>query len=357
MLTQEDGLHTNQDQDSSDEGLTDARSSEFQYWAASQRCSSPWTRLGSLRHANIVHFKFRCYDFRPHNRVIRSSMEKGSTSLYGVLSSSALFIPTKHLYQIATLWTTKKLATIPRLNEGNAVHASFYVQTYCDKYTWQITRVLNCLLWNRVASLAPERSRRSTVTHRPKHIYSRIRPKSSEIKDLEKSVLEIRNIHGRDSVSSALNSVSLILKRQVDSGSLIWQLLEETGLSENAVDSLIAALSRMRRRIHGRPRCTSCKEILWVDADPGFDLKSSVPGLELDKRNGDSTLAVRQPGWPTSTSMLCLFIIIEDGYDSEGNLHRLLQGVTDRRDFNAHKWGIEEWRAAKEWRSATRCER
>lgn len=357
VLLQSDELELHPDQSLAEEALSDAKSHEFQQWAASQKTSSPWTQLGMIRHSNIVHFEFRCYDCRPHNRVRKRFMEKGDTPLDGVLSSSALLIPAEQLYQIATLWTTKNLPTIPRLDEGNGVHVTFYFETFCDKSTWKIKRILNCLLWNRVTTIVTKRSQRSTATHRPKHVYSHIRPRGSEMRALERSVLDVRNIHGRDSVICALTSVSLILRRQEDTSNLGWELCEDMGLSEDVLNVLEYRLSRMRRRVNGRPQSTSCEAVLWVESSSEFELKSKVRGLELDKRSGDSTLALRQPQWPATTCMLCLFILIDDGYDSEGNLYRLLQAVTDRRDFIAHKWDLEEWRVAVEWRTAVKDDR
>ncbi|KAF2624067.1 hypothetical protein BU25DRAFT_166430 [Macroventuria anomochaeta] len=319
--------------------LPDASCHTFLRWAVGHEMSPSWTGLGSIRHSNLVHFEFRCYNLAIDVATTEEmSMAEEDLSLYSTLCSYAVTISPEQLYEIAAIWTTRFPST-PGFQSASAMRATFFVQTYCDQSTWQIKRVLNCIIWA---------------------VNNHDTPTEYDAGDLLKAMLQIRNIHGRESVYIALQDTGLVLQHTEHDQSLNWESFAQAGLSDTAVDTLRGLRAEVRVADIVLQRVSHDAQLLWVERSPHDQYRCVSTPWEQDTRSGDSMLAIRSPLWPLTCPKFCLFVLPEVHDESSGGLHRLLEEAMSLRNFYVHvdhQWGREDTRLLRQWRKALSSEK
>ncbi|KAH7378748.1 hypothetical protein BKA66DRAFT_550538 [Pyrenochaeta sp. MPI-SDFR-AT-0127] len=124
--------------------LQGATNHTFLRWAVGHQNAPSWTKLGSIRHSNIVEFEFRYFNIlRPEVFEVKQA-ESDDRRIFEKLFSLSFWILPEQISELATLWTRSATA-ISKVNIRNATKATFFVQTYCDHTTWQIRRVMNLM--------------------------------------------------------------------------------------------------------------------------------------------------------------------------------------------------------------------
>ncbi|KAF2181383.1 hypothetical protein K469DRAFT_792564 [Zopfia rhizophila CBS 207.26] len=280
--------------------IKDASSHAFLRWAVGHELAPSWTELGSIRYSNIVRFEFRCLEvWRPEIVKVKRA-DPGDRLIFDILSSLAFLIHPEQLYELAALWTTNS-ASIPELNLRKAIRATFFFQTYCDQSTWQIKRVLNCILWRTEPCALISRA---DIDHLPAYVGGDGNPRYFEMNDLKRTILDTQQIYGRDSVWYALRNVSMALLPGKESPGPKWVSFDEEEMPEKASEFLMGLAEHTDLGEIVISCVNLCGGLLKID--PGFErrLRSTIPDLGRDTQNGDSMLAVRSPSWPAMTAAL-----------------------------------------------------
>jgi hypothetical protein len=329
------------------------RSHSLLRWAVGHEGAPTWADLGSIRFSNVVRFKFRsCSSLAMENvQSVRGGIDE--SSVIDSLASCSIHIPLESLHELAAIWMT---GTIPiRVPEdGKFVHATLLFQSYCDRTTWQIQRVLSCIIWG---------DKPSTPTYEPNGVQSLARVIRSDTsqrasrQDLTKAILDLRQIHGRDSVQYALREVSMALVLQPNCQSPKWELLEAFDMPEKALETLLGLQSSTNFGNYDIG-CDVYDAGLWQVQDTfgkRQQLYSTLPVLEQDTLTGDSMLAIRSPTWPAGCPRFCLFILPGSIDDTVSTLSKLLEEAISLKNFFAegsYHWSRPDWQVLWRWRKA-----
>lgn len=331
--------------------IKDTNFHAFLKWAVGHELAPSWTEIGSIRYSNIVHFEFRWLNVWEPEIVKVKRADPDGRSIFDILSALAFWIHPEQLYELAALWTTN-FAPVPELDLRYAVHATIFFQTYCDQSTWQIKRVLNCILW-RTEPFTP--SLRADIDHLPAYVGSDGKPDYFEMNDLRTAILDTQQIYGRDSVWYALRNLSMALILGEENRGPEWISFDETEMPDKTSGFLIGLAEYTDLGeivISCINRCGSLSQI-----DPGFErrLPSTIPDLGRDMRNGDSMLAVRSPSWPAVCPRFCLFVLLEGNHDDKDILYQLLEEAIALKNFYGEgncRFNRSDWQALRGWRKA-----
>lgn len=313
--------------------FTDERSITFLQWATGTLNSAPWTKLGSIRHTDIIQFGSVCY-ISPISRMDHYPASPCPPG--GPRPLLSLVMTFAQVKQVTSSWP-KHCVSSQALEDGDIVSASFALQNSCNMYTWQIERVLICLLWkispacnNPDVSLAipPDISgHASRNTHKP------------NLSDFAKAVTEASQLHSPEALQLALGEVTLVLTPSHDGTELQWGpdtlQLSPQGVSEG----LKLLMQRTSRSVpvisHGSP-------------------------YTLRRKHNQATihaapkLAIRAPSWPESCPQFCLFVF-GDMDNDERVLHRLLEDAIEKRNYLGplgFQWDRNASRTLGRWRKA-----
>jgi hypothetical protein len=311
----------------------DASSHTFLQWAIGHAQSPLWTRIGSIRHSNIVQFEFQCFVNSGNARLADENIKVDGSSLYMTLHAHAVTISAGQLDDIASSWTTKFLP-ISGLRSAGTVRVTFFFQTYCDESSWQIKRVLNCIIWGEEELPVLDRC---------------------ETEDITKVMLQVRAIHERDSVSLALQATGLVLQQNREDGGLGWKSFAQIPLLVDAFNTLrhLEVGVYHRDMILGRVGFSS--RLLWIDTDPDSQHHYKPAAWEQDARRGDSMLAIRSSSWPDICPKFCLFVLPRTGHESPSDLRRLLEEAVSMKNFygdSDYRWNREDREAFFRWHQA-----
>jgi hypothetical protein len=173
------------------------------------------------------------------------------------------------------------------------------------------------------------------------------------------AMLQIRNVHGRDSVWLALRSRGLILRPERGEGGLGWVPFVDSHLPENTLDILsefAAGGSQGGRRVR---RVGLDNGLFWTATVLG-NLHQGVPeSWGKDTRTGDCLIAIRSSSWPDTSPKFCLFVLSETDFESGSELLHLLEKAVsgksfygddnfqwNRHDIQTLRDGLNQWREA-----------
>lgn len=333
------GYHRSQRQQSTEPVfLPHAMSNPFLRWAVGHPTSPSWTALGSVRHANIVNFEFQI-----HNHCAAADIrEEGwlsteDRSFVAVSNDHSIRISREHLVDVASVWGTRFQ---PDLGLGlvRALRATFYFQTYCDKSSWQIKRVLHCIIWE--------------AEQLPVH-------ENCNTREFMTAMLQVRNIHSRDSVCLALQPLGLILRPKRGEAALEWAPFPESNVPENTFD-ILSGLAAGESQVAERARRVSLDNgLLWTATVLEGQHQRVPESWGRDTRTGDSLVAIRPSSWPDTCPKFCLFVLCETDYRSGSKLVHLLEKAASTNNFYGDKhyqWGEHDLRTLRQWREALEFE-
>jgi hypothetical protein len=171
------------------------------------------------------------------------------------------------------------------------------------------------------------------------------------------AILQVRNIHSRDSVWLALRSTGLILRPKRGEGGLEWIPFVDTHLPENTFD----ILSRLAAgRSQGRVRRVGLDNRLFWTATVLDNQHQCVPASwGKDTRTGDCLIAIRSSSWPDTSPKFCLFVLSETDYEFGSELLHFLEKAVltssfyaddncqlGEHDLRTLRDGLRQWRGA-----------
>jgi hypothetical protein len=329
------------------------RSHDLLRWAVGHERAPAWANLGSIRFSDVVHFKFRSCSLSAIDNAQSARKKTDEISVIDSLASCSVCIPLESVHELAAIWMTGTIPTQEPEN-GKLLHVTLLFQSYCDRKTWQIQRVLSCIVWE---------DNYSTQTYEPNVVQSLAQVVNGDIpqhpskQDLTKAILDLRQIYGRDSVRYALREVSAVLALQSHHQSLKWELLEALNMPEKAFETLMWLQSGTN---FGNQNlvCRVYDAGLWqVQGACGKrqQVNSTLPVLGQDTQTGDCMLAIRSPTWPEDCPRFCLFILPASIDDTESTLSKLLETTISLKNFLAvgdYHWSQTDWQVLRKWRKA-----
>ncbi|KAF2250070.1 hypothetical protein BU26DRAFT_518526 [Trematosphaeria pertusa] len=308
--------------------VMDTHSHPFLRWTAEHELSPSWTSVANIRHSDIVSFNFQLYTAPIPSEDARIPSEFA----FPVPDSCTFTIPRELLLGLASFWTNTTHSSLP-ISSG-MVHCTILFHTYCEQTTWQIQRVLNCIVWEcsharAFSSLVPNASP-AGITAYGSRPFNAIH--------LQRRVQEVQQMRGGFSVFHALRNTSFILKSTEDGGptsdaspDIRWIPCEEIPISPNQarfwmdgpdydhLDSISTTPPFMYRKL--------------LEVHPSTD-ETSFPLLQDLQENfgaNDAILAVKPQAWPSTCPRFCLFILIQQDLEQRHALHKLLhQTLKDR---------------------------
>jgi hypothetical protein len=318
--------------------LPDARSHPLLRWAVGRPNSPSWTAFGSIRHANIVQLEFQF-----HNHCAAATfweedwLSNENLSFKSGSHNHSISISREQFDDVAYIWGTRVRAAWG-LGLARTIRATFYFQTYCDESSWQIKRVLHCIIWE--AEQLPVSGDCNT-------------------EELIAAILQVRNIHSRDSVWLALRSTGLILRPKRGEGALEWVSFVESHLPENTfgiLSGLVAGRSQDVKRVR---RVGLDNGLFWSITASDNQHQSAPVSWGKDGRIGDYMIAIRSSSWPDTSPKFCLFVLSKTDYESGSELLHLLEEAVSQNSFYAddkYQWGEHDLRTLHQWRKALELE-
>ncbi|KAF2707544.1 hypothetical protein K504DRAFT_535194 [Pleomassaria siparia CBS 279.74] len=328
--------------------IKDASSHVSLRWTVGHELAPSWAKFGSIRYSNIVRFEFRCLNVYRVGGLNLPPVDPDDHSVFDILSKMAFLIRPEQLNELKDLWTTN-FASIPGLGLNKVVRATIFFQTYCDQSTWEIKRVLNCIVW--------EDEPFTTVSRTyPHHLpINHGKPEYIKMNDLERTILDIQRICGRDSVWYALRNVSIALLPGRGSESPEWVSFDKAEMPDKAFEFLrgLAEITDLGESV------VSCGKLYGalLHIDPGFGRRDhvTIPDIEQDTRNGDAMLAVRSPSSSASCLEFCLFVLLEENQDDKDILCQFLENAITQRDYYGegdYQFSDSDWQTLSSWRKA-----
>src|SRR5690242_15197012 len=129
--------------------LLDVSSHECTRWTFDQHDAPAWTQMGIVRHSTIANFKLRCYSLSSvFNHLSQPAHDSDDVELfsYAVLYSHSITVSLEQLHDIVLHWTMEPMPAL-YFSMARTLQVTFYFQTYCDHTTWQINKILTCIVW------------------------------------------------------------------------------------------------------------------------------------------------------------------------------------------------------------------
>jgi hypothetical protein len=322
-------------------GLSNADNHVFLRWAIGHTESPSWTEIGSIRHASIVAFEFRCYYPVFHDdswkKVVDSASAETSTE---ALYANAMTLTAEQLRSLASDWVTY-VPFIEGVEPNCYVRVTLFFQTYCDDHTWQIRRALGCILWHLGGDLTTEMCGGEGI---------------------KTAILQMQSLRGRDSVWLALRTTTLILTYEESNDGVGRASFKDAGFSEDLKDKFRALSAEVHfdnvvlRHIH------LARGLVYIDEQqPAFGqtVHDNVP-WESDNKSGHAMLAIRSSQWHESCPKFCLFVLSDVTKDSPGELHALLEEAVSMKNYYGeigYRWSRRDTQALLQWRKAVAREK
>lgn len=232
------------------------------------------------------------------------------------------------------------------------IRATLFFQTYCDSSTWQIKRVLNCILW-RTEPFTLNSS--VDIDHLPAYIVGNGKLGYIEMSALKRTMVDTQQIYGRTSVWYALRNVSIALLPGKGSQGPEWVSFDQAEMPDKA-PGLFMGLAENTDLGDIGIRCVNlCSGLVQIDPGSERQLRSTIPDLKRDSRNGDSMLAVRSPSWPVVCPKFCLFILLEEYHEGKDVLYQLLEKAIAMKSYYGEgdcQFSPLDWQTLRNWRRA-----
>jgi hypothetical protein len=329
-------------------------------WAAGHHDAPSWTKLGSIRHADIVLFEVR-YSEVTGVRTAKDTetlTDDPNASLDYPLSLVIHMLPAQ-IEVISKFWTSSA-ARFPTCEPDVRVVTNILFHTFCDHETWQIKRVLRFIILGTepVSGLSTVESLVLTTNMpRASSIESNSKARTCDLADLYSALLDLQQIDGRQSVWHALRNKCLALKFD-ESNHLSWTTLEACRLPYRDVTLGITLTTPSEGDVYVGPlmsQYSGVGDLLRVRGDARRSTSTTLPELEQDPRNGRSMLAIRPSVWPGDSPQFCLFVLAKDFEYTEFALHQLLEEAILSKDFYGdpgYQWTKSASQALWNWRKA-----
>lgn len=291
---------------------------------------------GSVRHSNVVEFEFRSIHVGNSWEINTPPLASAHHSIVDILSGSAIRMYPGEFVKLAALWQCESGIGSELLSD--TASATIFFQTYCDPSTWLIKRVLTCVTW--------ENSQSQAVVANSKVFW---------YTDIKKAILDIQQMSGRDSVWYALRRLSLTLTIEQETGEPLWKTFQEMEMPRIGTEFLVnldpfTVLGRYNVYTNtvGRSLCK---------IDPGVErrLRSTIPDVGRDMRDGNSMLAVAPPSRPASCPRFCLFVLREEDLNNMDTVYELLEEARILKNYYAEancKFDPSDWKALRDWSKA-----
>lgn len=356
VMPPEDGIHSYLN-------IRDASSHPFLKWASYCDASAPWTAQTSTRRADIIAFSFRVLlmpDTKEEFHSLLHSLrwdEGRRARLLNLLaltqqSSYSVLLRRRQIWDLAKNWTGVDLspshpssATSPE----EVTRAFFFFRTFCQRDNWQIKREVYCIM--------------SALTVSDAELYPNEWFLSIQHAGVLRTLAQVRNIFGKESVAYALRSCSLILRHPYHSDGAADQL-EWSGPSDEkiAADSItqyfalfndMASVSEISRLYHRQ----SVGLLQVLRTGESIERPSCLTRIPENVGRG-AVLAIRPSSWPSECPRFCLFVLLEHGIDDKARLGRLLHdAVEDREMYFADRdtaqgqpsWSTGDWKVLQDW--------
>lgn len=262
----------------------------------------------------------------PH--VVDPSRVDSGVSLPATLYSAAFTTTAYQLSHMTSVWASDDvLANV--LLEDCLVQITMMFHTYCDESSWQITRVLTCLIW-------PVPGIQDCDLH--------------DTWELVAAILSLRDIQSRESVWIAIRRTKLILKLNEDEQILKWNPFPLLDMTLSALDSLTVGGARDSITVQ---RISLAVQVARVESDPSLNAQFQDRVWEQDSRSGNSMLAVRPATWPETCPTFCLFVLSVAELDSTSDFHRLLEEAIITSSYYGdigYRWNTRDWKILQQWR-------
>lgn len=309
----------------------------------------PWTIHGSVRHADIIQFVVRTISvqLQPPPSDYTSS-DIADVVILATLFRSAFRVRKKQLLVFLQLWPTTPDAYLHLQRLADEFVITIFFQTYCNKQTWQITRVLNYVIWHKGPRWADDFT---IANHRfcstqQSHFTSRI-----DLQKLIRASLDVKRTNEKDSLWHAIRNLGMVLSPVT----LLWSTFDGLRMPANEFETL----DRLTL-----PTCIGSMDMTIIgivlsleQIQPSSNERhyTTLPELEHDPRDGDAMLAVRSPSWPEICPQFCLFILSANYPDHTNDLHDLLQNTITLGNFykeDDRQLSPSDLKTLRNWRTA-----
>lgn len=296
--------------------------------ARAPEVSASYNGFGSICYPNIVQFNFRLLIITDLD-FLHDGTTSYQNSILTLLFSVAIELPTEQLQQLATIWTNKN-PQLPLFD--SSVTVTLFFQTQLDKLNWQIKRILNCICWRK----SPIRESNDGF------LATDVRGSNSQNyrkSEVEMAVLEVQEIHGRDSAWYALGNVSLVLLPKVENGGYKW--VQATDLPDDMSEFLTSLEEDMNMPGSKVEDSILVRSLLQMNTSLQTRPESTLPDLKEGMPKGNSVLVIRPPSWPTICSKFCLFVLIDETVFDKPLLSRLLQEAMKGRWYTTGEYILD----------------
>jgi hypothetical protein len=310
-------------------------------WAVGHQAAPSWTNLGSVRHSNIIQFEFQIS--------VRRWVDLESTiaeyaSATAIPVQSAFLLRSEQLLQLASLWVPEA-RPLARLNFAGSECVSILFYTGFDQSTWQIKRVLLCIIWQRSSS---ESSLVAEDVHQVHLSNSNFGSRINQITDLRGCLLDVQRISGRTSVSYALQNVTMLLSQKHDELKLMLGNIPHTETQLPGTFANRTILTEIAILVSPDSRSSDGVQLEQCSS-------SIPPGLLLDTRTGNSMLIVRSDSWPVECPKFYLFVLLDEYPNDSEHLYQLLKEARTQNffygDYN-YKLSRADGQILRDWSKA-----
>ncbi|PVI00855.1 hypothetical protein DM02DRAFT_728324 [Periconia macrospinosa] len=296
----------------------------------------PWAEFGTILYSDNVSFEFRSFCC---HALFADTDEDNPTvmrSIGNTLFNFAEYISSETLQTFAATWISKSNPwfSIP-LEEP--LLATFFIQTYFDPSTWQIKKVLNCMLWED-GSTRPPRTPTITIPE-------------IELERFKRILGDVQRESGGDLVWEAFRNSSSILSLCHSGQS--WISFDEAGMPSDSYKYLIDL-----RQYDGRGNCCLFRNSTFVNLVNTCALgeRPAVSEASNISHTTDATsmIVIRPPSQPATRSKFCLFILSNNA-DDEQNLAGLLKAARKGKHFYGdpgYKMTSEDKAHLRRWQKA-----
>ena len=337
----------------------------FFQWANSLSPSAPWTNQACIRHSDIVTLSFRVLlmpesDGAFRDLICSSHYDKEDLGMMLSLIGYSFWLGRHQIDELQNFWTRvdDDAAQESSLsNIGEPVRVFFFFRTFCQPENWQIRREIYCTVWSwramRALSLLCGNTTATDLEVYP--CLEDFRQSHEFIRAFE----GVRNIFGRESVAYALDNTCLILRPvkapRADGSQLQWASPSNHGITEAAILQYCgffdAAANGAQRYHHQRIRIRQL-----IRAQQNTDIPTILGPVPEAVGNGGGMLAMKPSSWPTECPRLCLFVLLDSGFNERALIASLLgDTVRNRQIYSCGSdltWTENDRRIFENWKRA-----
>lgn len=300
----------------------------------------PWAEFGTICYSDIVNLEFRTFGIHHLLANVNEHVEIDTRRMTRTLSEFAVYVSSDELQQVAATWISNSPAAT--IVQSEPLFATFFSQTYCHRSTWQITKVLNCVLWDDISAM-------------PSSLLTRTIPRI-ELEGFKSLVRDIQHESGLCLVLDAFETSNWLMSP--GTGAQSWISFDEAGISRDFRGSYEYLID-----IRQLPGCGDC----YLDRNsttitPRNIGVSSEYSTLFEERDSSQTpdprsiILVRPSSEPVTRSKFAFFILSSRIGDDQ-NLAQWLREAMRGKHYHAKEDCIftdEDWKNLKKWRKMLR---